>query len=232
MLINNIDITTFKAKLMDRSISNSDFEVENDWSNNLILPFISDKFKYKFKELNITLDVVCNDADELELMKSNLTKQLAISTIKFDDISYYYRGFMSDKLGTTYIMPGNETLGIKMLVVAEKDYISEAMNLTTAKTIIVQGNTETPAIIEITPTSDLIDLTLNGLAEDPITVNSLTANKKIIIDGEACKVLQDEVNKYDDTDMWEFPTLQPGSNTITCSRSTANITIKYKPRWI
>lgn len=232
MLINNIDIATFKAKLMDRSISNADFKIINDWSNNLMLPFISDKSKYKFKELNITLDVVCNDADELELMKSNLTKQLAISTIKFDDISYYYRGFMSDKLGITYIMPGNETLEIKMLVIAEKDYVTETMNLTTAKTITVQGNTETPAIVEITPTSDLIDITLNGFGEDSITIKNLTANKKVIIDGEAGLVTVDGANKYIDTDFWDFPTLQPGTNTITCSRSTANITIKYKPRWI
>lgn len=232
MLINNIDIATFKAKLMDRNISNADFEVENDWSNNLLLPFISDKFKYKFKELNITLDVVCNDADELELMKSNLTKQLAISTIKFDDISYYYRGFMSDKLGITYIMPGNETLAIKMLVVAEKDYVTETMNLTTSKTITVQGNTETLAIVEITPTIDLIDLVLYGFGSDPITINNLTASKKVILDGEAGLVTVDGANKYIDTDFWDFPTLQPGTNTITCSRSTANITIKYKPRWI
>ena len=40
------------------------------------------------------------------------------------------------------------------------------------------------------------------------------------------------VNKFGDTDMWSFPVLQPGINTIKLTESNCNINIKYKPRYI
>ena len=151
MLINNINISSFKAKLMKRNIVNAKFEIINEWFTDSLNPFIKDKFKYKYKTLTFTLDVICSGANELETMKSNLTKQLAISTIKFDDIDFYYRGFVVDDITPSYVMEGNETLDITMLVIAEKAEVSEIMNHVTSKTINMPGNTETPCIIEITP---------------------------------------------------------------------------------
>ena len=232
MLINNININKFKAKLMGRNIKGAEFNIVNDWINNSLTPFVSDTFRYKYKSLNFTLDIVCSDANELEIMKSNIIKQLAISTIKFDDIDYYYRGVTVGEPSFEYIMKGNETLVIAMLVIAEKEEKIETMNRISNQTINVPGNLETPAIVEITPSVDAIDLTINGLSEDPITIRNLKQNKKIIINGEDGTVLQDGINKFMDTDLWEFPKLNPGANTITISKNTVDINIKYKGRWI
>jgi phage-related protein len=232
VLINGINISNFKAKLMDRNIKSAEFEIENEWIINSLNPLIQDKFGYKYKTLTFTLDILCSDANELEIMKSNLTKQLAISTIKFDDIEYYYRGFMSGTPSTKYIMRGNETLEVNMLVVAEKEQISESMNRITTKTINVPGNLETSAIVEITPSVSIIDIVLTGLSDEPITIKTLTGSRKLIIDGEEGKVTVDGINKFGDTDMWEFPRLKPGANTITVSRNNVDISIKYKPRFI
>lgn len=232
MLINGIDIKNFKTKLMSRNISSSEVEMFNYWGTNSINPLFVKRGKRKFKVLDMTLDILCNNADELETMKSNLINQLESGTIKFKDIDYYYRGFINEEPSFKYIMKGNEIADIKMLVIAEKDYKAELINRITSKTINIIGNQVTPAIVEIIPSIALVDLTLDGLGEDPIKIKNLVANKKIIINGEDGTVLQEGANKYGDTEMWNFPSLKPGSNTIKVDKSSVDITIKYKPRFI
>ena len=120
-----------------------------------------------------------------------------------------------------------------------KDYVTVNMDKTTAKTITVQGDYETPCILEISPTADMIDYTITGIArnplsgeDEPIKLKNLKTGKKVVIDGEACTILQDGQNKFAEAEMWEFPSLQPGSNLVTCSSALCNVTIKYKPRYI
>lgn len=232
MLVNNVDIKIFKARLMSRNINNAEVEIFNHWGTNNLNPIFYKKGINKFKVLNITLDIVCNNSNELETMKSNLTKQFETATIKFEDIEYYYRGFISGEPSCKYISVSNETLDISLLVIAEKPQITEVMNRITTKTINVQGNSETPAIVEITPSIDIIDIVLTGLSDDPMTVRNLKAAQKVIFDGENGTVTQNGVNKFLDTDLWEFPRLKSGNNTITVNRGNVDINIKYKPRWI
>lgn len=113
-----------------------------------------------------------------------------------------------------------------------KDEVIENINRINSKTIEMLGTQTTPAIVEITPTIELVDITLEGLADDPIIIINLTANKTVILDGELQKVTVDGVNKYGDTDMWDFPRLKPGANKITVSKNNCDIKIKYKPRFI
>ncbi|MFR4584880.1 phage distal tail protein, partial [Clostridium cadaveris] len=73
---------------------------------------------------------------------------------------------------------------------------------------------------------------ITGLEDGPITIKNLTAGKKVIINGEDGTVLENGINKFGDTELWEWPRLLPGSNTITVSKNSCDITIKYKPRYI
>jgi len=232
VLVNNINIKNFKAKLMSRNISSAEVDIFNYWGTNNLNPIFYKKGKNKFKVLNITLDIICSDANELETMKGNLIKQFENATIKFDDIEYFYRGFIVKEPNYKYIMKGNETVDIQMFVIVEKTQVTEMINRITSKTINVSGNLETPVILEVTPSIDLIDLTINGLDEEAIILKNLKANKKLIVNGEEGTVTVDGINKYGDTDMWGFPRLKPGANTITVSKNNVDITIKYKPRYI
>lgn len=232
MLVNNVDIKIFKARLMSRNINNAEVEIFNHWGTNNLNPIFYKKGINKFKVLNITLDIVCNNSNELETMKSNLIKQLENATIKFEDIEYYYCGFVSGEPSYKYISASNETLDISLLVIAEKPQITEVMNRINTKTINVPGNSETPVIVEVIPSIDLIDLTITGLAEDPTILKNLKAAKKIIVNSEEGTITVDGVNKFGDTDLWEFPRLKPGANTIIVNRNNVDINIKYKPRWV
>ncbi len=110
-----------------------------------------------------------------------------------------------------------------------------------SKKIIVPGNLETPCIIELIPTGDILTYLLKACARDPVTgepedilIKNLTSGKKVIIDGENCTVTEDGKNKFADTEMWEFPSLVPGENTLAFVSSSVpcEVTIKYKPRYI
>ena len=119
--------------------------------------------------------------------------------------------------------------------------VTVSVGTAASQNISVQGVSATPCIIEITPPNAITSFTIKGAARDPVTgeaedivVKNLSSGKTVIIDGEACTVTEDGANKYADTEMWEFPTLLPGSNTLTFVSSSAScsVTIKYKPRYI
>lgn len=232
MKINNIDISKFKAKLMDRSIRNTDFSVENFWPEKSLNPFINKDVKHKFKELNMTLDLLCDNANELEIIKSNLLKELEISTIKFNDIDFIYYGFCIEPPSISeYVMPGNEIISVKMYVYCTGELKEEHLNKTNCKTINNPGNLKTPVIVEIIPSIDIIDLKIDGLNEDAIIIKNLKQNKKIILDGKEGTITQEGINKFDDTDLWEFPFLVPGENIIKLSKDSCDVVIKFEPRY-
>lgn len=96
----------------------------------------------------------------------------------------------------------------------------------------VNGNYTVPVILEITPSADLIDITINGLANDPIIIKNLKQGKKIIINSKEVTVTEDGINKFGDTEFWEFPFLTPGPNTITLSKNSCDVVLKYEPRYL
>lgn len=122
-----------------------------------------------------------------------------------------------------------------------KDVVSTVLENASSGTVAVSGDYETPCIIELSPTGAITSYTIKGAARDPVTgeaediiIKNLTAGKTVVIDGEACKVTENGMNKYGDTEMWEFPSFLPGSNTLTFQSSSVpcDVTIKYKPRYI
>lgn len=110
-----------------------------------------------------------------------------------------------------------------------------------SKSVSVSGDYETPCIIELIPTGDVLTYLLKACARDPVTgepedilIKNLRQGKKVVIDGENCTVTEDGKNKFADTEMWEFPSLVPGENTLAFVSSSVpcEVAIKYKPRYI
>ena len=65
--------------------------------------------------------------------------------------------------------------------------------------------------------------------EADITVNNIKGNETISIGSG--KVLAGGKSKIEDVDIWEFPILRAGSNTIKVNREDVNVTVKYNERW-
>ena len=231
MLINNIDISIFKARYSSKDIQSSDIIVKEDWFENSLIPLYLGK-QETYKLIKVKLIIKDKDEESCLLNISNLVKQFEKCTIKFNDLNYFYDCTILN-VNHIRVIKGLYTLDVGLKSgYAYKPTIIEVANRITSKTINVAGNTETPCIVEITPTIDIIDITLEGFADDPIIIKNLKANKTVIVDGESQIVTVDGINKYGDTDMWDFPKLGPGNNSLKFSRNNCDIKIKYKPRFI
>lgn len=230
MLINNTDISTFNATLMLKDIQTADVVIYDDWLRNALNPlFMGKQEQYKQIKMQLFIDDATDEQALTDI--SNLIKQSEKCTVKFDDIDFYYDCLITSK-NHIRLTKGKYTLDVQLKSgFAYKDAVTEPMVNVTSKVINVSGNTSIPAILTLTASNDTISVTLTGFG-DNITVKNLKANTSVIIDGESCTVLQGGANKFNDTDMWQFPVLQPGSNTITLDNSNCTLQIQYKPRWI
>lgn len=232
MLIDNTNIKTFNAILMEKNIQPSSIELDGDylWLSKSLSPIFS-KQKFKFASIEIKLYLKGESESDVKNKVGLLIDKCKECNLNFED-NFYYKSFLINSNTENTLRKDTKKLNLAFIGYSYKEEVTEVMSRVTNKTINVTGNLETPAIVEITPTTALADITLEGLADDPIRIENLTSNKTVILDGELQKVTVDGVNKYGDTDMWDFPRLKPGANTIKISKNNCDIKIKYKPRYI
>lgn len=233
MLINNIDISKYNARVLDVNIQNSSISnLSNFDIKNKLLPLF---LKSKVSLNNITVTLLINSLDKRQyyLDKSNLLSDMLESfDIYFKDRNLKFKCVLVNQADQPSLRQIRGRFQLTFIGYNLENEVIETINRVSYKTINALGNYTVPITIEITPIIDMIDFKITGLSEDPLIVKNLKGNKTIIIDGINGTVTQDGINKFDDTDMWEFPFLVPGKNSITLSKDTCNITIKYNPRFL
>ncbi|MCE9677504.1 hypothetical protein LPC27_17120 [Paraclostridium bifermentans] len=233
MLINNIDISKYNARVLDVNIQNSSISNLGDYDmkNKLIPLFL--KSKVSLNNITVTLLINSLDKKQYYLDKSNLLSNMLDSfDIYFKDRNLKFKCVLVNQADQASLRQIRGRFQLTFIGYNLENEVAQTINRVTSKTIDVTGNIKVPIKLEITPVIDMIDLKITGLSEDPLIVKNLKGNKTIIIDGIEGTVTQDGINKFEDTDMWEFPFLIPGKNNITLSKDTCNITIKYNPRFI
>ncbi|WP_238886412.1 phage tail domain-containing protein [Clostridium sp. YIM B02551] len=229
MLLDNTDIKNFGAIMMNKSIQPATIESLYAWLPKSLLPsFLNQKFSFVTIETQLYFKGI--NEEDIKSKVSSLISKSKDCIINFGD-NFYYKAFLIGSNCENTLRKETKKLTLNFISYCYKSEIIEAVNRIASKTINVPGNLDTPAIVEITPSISLVDLVVTGLGET-FTIKNLTTGQKVIISGEDCTVLQNGVNKFGDYDSWDFPKLQPGSNTITFSKSSCDISIKYKPRWI
>ncbi len=233
MLINNIDISKFNARVLDVHIQNSSISnIKNFNIKNKLVPLFLES-KVSLNSITVILLVNSLDKKQYYLDKSSLIKNMIDPfEIYFKDRDLRFKCILDTHMDQPSLKQIRGKLQLTFIGYNKGNEIIETINRVKSKTINVNGNLKTPCIVEITPIIDMIDLTITGLSEDPLIVRNLKGNKTIIINGIEGTVLQEGENKFADTDMWEFPFLTPGQNNITVNKNTCNITIKYNPRFL
>lgn len=230
MLINNINISEFGVLAADRDIQLAEVTTYDDWLRKGSAPIINYQKEY-YRKIKCKFFLRAQNYQQILNNISDLSNQLKKCTIKFDDIDFYY----DCTLQSSNIVHHNvteKTLEVELKCgYAYKAVVTETINSQAQKTINVLGNLPSPAIITVNMPVDTISITISGF-EDSITVKNLHANTPVKIDGEQCLVTEGANNKFSSMDMWNFPVLQPGGNTISLDNSNGNITIQYKPRWL
>lgn len=233
MLINNIDIKNFNSQILEVDIQNSKIiSKENINTINRLFPTFL-KNEVGLNAITVTLLVNSLDKKRYFIDKSNLLKQmLKPFYLYFKDRDLKFYCVLLDQMNKASLKQIRGKLQLQIIGYNVGNIETLNLNKVDKKTFNVGGNYNIPAIVEIVPSVDIIDLTINGLANDPIIIKNLHANKKIIIDGKEGTVTEEGINKFKDTDFWEFPFLNPGVNNITLSKNSCNVTIKYEPRYL
>lgn len=234
MIINNKDIALYNATLTSSVFSSSSYNISKEWLTASVKPIITSK---QFTYGNGTLNFLVEGATEDILKKniSNLVADISDSIIKFDD-EFFYKVTLNSTNEDEIFLNSITNLyakNIKITLTVDelfKDYIQ--VELKPNMDIVLEGNKASECIVEITPTQAMVDLIINGFSKEPIKINNLAKDVKVIINGEDKTIIANNTNKFGETEMWEFPTLVPGNNTITFSKTYFTGILKYKPRFV
>lgn len=231
MRVNGVDISSFKAKQLKVDIQPSEKETDVEWFTSSLSPMILSESR-GFKKVNLEIYFKgSSKTDVLNMISNFISKFSKLNEVTLDGYTNTYYGVLREKK-TNKINSYASTLSLVIDAIECGPEVVETFNNVASKVINVKGNDTTPAIVEITPTAEMIDFTIEGLSDEPIRLNNLIGSKTFILDGEKSKATVDGVNSYNQTDMWEFPRLNPGSTTIKVSRTNCTVRIKYKPRYV
>ncbi|MDU2283346.1 phage distal tail protein [Clostridium sp.] len=225
MLINKKDIDLYGCSLIKYEIGASETQKNIEWTKGALSPLVF-LGSNKYKEVKVWLLMESIDRELLELYKSNLAKELEQAIIKFKDSKYLYDGVLgSISFKNINILAIEVVISFKAIQKYDLETIILAKSLT--QSINIKGNVDTECIIEVTaPSAAVASFTINN-----ITIKNIPENKTVIIDGIKKKVTVDGSNFFNNVELWEFPILKAGDNTITQSLTTVDVKIKYNPCW-
>lgn len=229
MIINGANIREYSAILLKKDIQLTEIDNYVEWLDGALLPL---KLKERKTFRNVKLEIVVKTESLEENLKqcSKLLNELKDCHVKFKDIEGIHRLYLTSHERVNFVRTKTSRFFVEFIgyyYKIEPDFTLEGKE----GSIFVPGNIKTPAIVEVTPLINLIDLNITGLGED-ITVKNLKANIPVIINGEKGLITEQGKNKFNETDMWEFPYLSPGTNQISIDKDNVDIKIKYKSRWI
>ena len=227
MIINNTNLKDLGCDLLRYRITPSEYSGRSFWNNGSRSP-IAVSGQYTFSNLEVDIYIEGQDSAEVERKKSKLNAMMENPIIILDEVDegieylcYYENQVVVEKI--------NEVASIVTyhFKAFKRGLLKEVILSSTSNNIEITTDVVTEAIYEITPNVDMIDFTIHG-----IKIKNLKAGKKVVIDGIKKTVTMDGKNKFNDTEFWSFPTLTPGTNKITLSRTDAKVILKYYPRYV
>lgn len=238
MTIDGMDIKEYGAQQWNVTPAYASITNNSQWEagslNPLILPGTAG-----LKKIKISVLIHGTSRQDIWAKGGKLvTRLLNPSIIKLDGFEHYFY--------LVLINPSQAESSIKRfhkatLEMAGYEYGDEVVVSTSAKgiTIVNDGNLEAPAAIEIVPQIGKVSMEITGIVRNrltgedkPVTVQKLTKDRKIIIDGETGLITEGGVNKFPDVTLWDLPSLLPGENAIAWNQDAIDVTIKYMPRYL
>lgn len=95
---------------------------------------------------------------------------------------------------------------------------------TLSTTVHNRGNVPSGLVLKITAISEMDAIKVCG-----ITVTNLSAGDVFIIDGLEGTVKCNGINRFLDTDLIDFPKIQPGNNLIEIQEGECNLVVSFYP---
>lgn len=240
MRINGIDIARYGAKQYRVDFGQSELKNDTEWIERAALPLFSANYNL-FKELTVKLLVYGDGRENIRNKISEIVSHLLEpAELELDGYARQFTGILTKAdvdEGSDAARKRFQILKLQFdayehgeRVVTEKDQWESIVQVKNP------GNIRSPAVIEITPGTDLAALTVTGICMDgfgqdvPVTIESLKNGKTIKIDGITGVVEEDGAVK--DIDIWTLPAVLPGESEITLSQWNMDLKITILPLYI
>lgn len=239
MTINGIDISLYNARLQDFSVGGT--TVNNTTSAVGAFLKMPSLFTTTLgtRQLIITLTFFprrsgenskkMKVADRLEIAAENIARFEALLCGKLVEISlpdgFIYTSLVQTLPAAAFDSSGEHDVTYTFTAIRHKPPITEKVSVNSG--LFCSSTTVTPYRLIVSVPEDCASITVMG-----ITVNNVSANKKLVIDSEKGIITFDGINKFLDSDLTEFPVLNPGDNFISCSVENADLTVIYTPLYV
>ena len=240
MLINGKNITEYgKVKQWRVDIKPRKMDHDSEWPRGSPAPIFQAPAA-TFKEITITLMVYGDGREDILHRISNILADLTdVTELVLDGWEHKFCGVLEEanvkELSDTS-RHRFQQLELQFSGYEYGDEVTATANGSETVQITNPGNAVSPAVLEITPTIGAASVEVTGICRDsntgadlPVTVKNLTTGNKITLDGITGLITEDGELKAEDVDMWELPTLLPGTNTITIDTEYVNMTVKVLP---
>ena len=219
--INGRRLMDFGAEIVEYTVGPCDFDDTYILPPARVIP-VPLTSRAKLRTITITLDF-SGTAHDVAMSISKMTAMFfgEVHLVLPDGFGYWcaYDKASTPKEKAPWIWQ------VKFTFVGTRHGAKQTILLSQSASVFIDGNVETPAIVTITPEEETTEVTFNG-----ITVVNLSG--PVTIDGLYTTVLDsDSNNKFADTDMTEWPKLQPGFFDISVS-GAAVFEIGYYPIYL
>lgn len=245
MKINGVDLSTKydskKLLIGQQTVNERNVVNFSQWPDYYNLPIgTSEKPKGKYYDIGLEFVIRASSKTEAELIASNLLVDLSHGSYELDNMDFIFEGSLSS-YSKSFVNAWDYVLDIVIQAWSKSGRLEEE-DIGTETTAVINnpGNIITPCIIELVPSNSITTFTIKGAARnqvsgaaEDIVIKNLVYQETVIIDGIKGTITQDGENKFQDAELWEFPTLLPGNNSLTFQSSGADcdVTIKYYPRY-
>ncbi len=239
MLINRVDINMYNARLQNYSVSGTALTHNLSTVNNLLrMPSLFSTM-YGTRTLTITLTFrpVQHGSDSRGMSVIEKLSTAAENITRFESEiigrnveitlpdGYIYTSLVTTISAATFDSSGEHDVTYTFSAIRHSAKDVQEVNPNCK--VFCKSTTKTPVKFVVT-----VPVTSNSLTIYGITVNNITANAELIIDGINGIVTMNGTNKLLDTDLVDFPYLNPGYNVISCSDSSASIKVIYTPIYV
>lgn len=239
MTINGVDVQTYNARLQDYTVSGT--TLTNSVSaadTKLRMPYVfSTTLAPRTLTVTLTFFPVQLGSDSkrtsiperLSRAAENITRFEAEIVGKVVEIGlpdgYLYTSLVTGIPAATFDGSGEHDVTYTFSAIRHSS--EDVQTVTPNGKVFCKSTTKTPVKLVVSVPSAADSLTVFG-----ITVNNVTANSEIIIDGIDGVVTMNGANKLLDTDLVDFPYLNPGYNVISCSDASVSIKVIYTPVYV
>lgn len=236
MLINGFNVANLNAKQFAVEFSHAAIKNDSAWDKGAAAPYFAPTFT-GFRSFNVVLYVKgANRQEIIQNCSDIVAKLLEPVDLVLDGFSHFFRATLS---GTPTRDERAQRQFHRLTLPFVGYEFGDEVEVEGVTEFVVDnpGNITSPCRIELTPTISTATLQLTGICRDPftgedlpVTVNNLTTNKVVIIDGLTGLITENGAVK--EVDAWELPSMKPGSNTVTCDNQVVNVKVIVTPLYI